>query len=864
MNKITSVILLLLFYATIAMAQDATQLSYNNAETLYHSGLFDKAEKYLLENINAMKGIHKSSAYRLLALCRIQTGDIEGAKDYTDKLLKADPYYTPTLLDPQRFIDIVNEAKQQETGITTASRQVESIEEAPVPVTVITEDMIRLSGASNLQELLCLYVPGMSLAEGMEANIAMHGISGLTQESILFLQDGHRLNGGSSNAEAPDYRNSLDKIQQIEVLRGPASSLYGNVALTAVVNIITYHGSKLNGGRLSVTTGTQKTYGGAFVVGGGNNVVDITGWGSINSTEGFKHVIENTANPNAGPTTLYAHGFNQRPAYDIGIKARWGDFSMTINSQRSKQVPYFNTIQFAADQVIKYNFGEKRWDIFYQPTVADYHFTQNYNYDRYAQINSNKPGITRTNHHINLDFSHTYGKIDFQASGYVSLENTNFYNALGDSINSYLLFRMMRDFEIVYDSNDVNKQVIQSILVALNKGGSFFDLNWENITLGGQAQILTKYNFLGHGSAIFGMQYEHFALTGGMFNLGFNYSPDMMLTKGGIFDDGMEDIISAYTQIKHYFSNRLILNAGLRYDHKSQQGDNRLDYFSPRISLIHKISNYLSGRTSFNYSFVDAPFLYRSVKLKILGGYDLQPETMKSFQAGLTYHNPKSHLTAECSAYYNLIANLLTMDYTSAGTFKSSERMRQLCAEVAMQYKSSRLMLNSNATWQRVVKSRKGCNIYNGNRLGVPELMGNVAVAWTPYIGQGSGFFSGGKLWLNANISAQSKTYYQMVDFLLPRAKSILFNLLYEMATSESKAEQIVTNAESITSEYNSYFEVKPQVVLGIGATYEWKWFDINITLKNITNNEYLVGSNMSAAVPHAGRQLLGKITVKF
>ena len=77
--------------------------------------------------------------------------------------------------------------------------------------------MIKYSGAQTIQELLCLYVPGMSIAEGIESNIAMHGITGITQDKILFLQDGHRLNGSSTNAEAPDYRNSLDKIRQIEV-----------------------------------------------------------------------------------------------------------------------------------------------------------------------------------------------------------------------------------------------------------------------------------------------------------------------------------------------------------------------------------------------------------------------------------------------------------------------------------------------------------------------------------------------------------------------------------------------------------------------------------------------------------------------
>lgn len=138
-----------------------------------------------------------------------------------------------------------------------------------MPVTLITEEMIRHSGAATLQELLCLFVPGMTMAEGTESNIAMHGVYSLSQENILFLQDGHRMNSYSTNAEAPDYRTSLDKIQHIEVLRGPASSLYGNIALTAVVNIITRKGASLNGGRLSGMAGSQGSYGASMLLGEG-------------------------------------------------------------------------------------------------------------------------------------------------------------------------------------------------------------------------------------------------------------------------------------------------------------------------------------------------------------------------------------------------------------------------------------------------------------------------------------------------------------------------------------------------------------------------------------------------------------------
>ena len=58
-----------------------------------------------------------------------------------------------------------------------------------------------------------------------EQNIAVRGVFTSSQQKILFLIDGHRLNSRSYSMTFPDYAISLDKIKQIEVLRGPSSSI---------------------------------------------------------------------------------------------------------------------------------------------------------------------------------------------------------------------------------------------------------------------------------------------------------------------------------------------------------------------------------------------------------------------------------------------------------------------------------------------------------------------------------------------------------------------------------------------------------------------------------------------------------------
>lgn len=93
-----------------------------------------------------------------------------------------------------------------------------------------------------------------------EMNLAMRGVYSSGQENILVMQDGQRLNSYITNAVSPDYGISLAKVKQIEVLRGPASSLYGSVALTAVINIVTKDGVDIRNGAVSVGAGDRGSW----------------------------------------------------------------------------------------------------------------------------------------------------------------------------------------------------------------------------------------------------------------------------------------------------------------------------------------------------------------------------------------------------------------------------------------------------------------------------------------------------------------------------------------------------------------------------------------------------------------------------
>jgi iron complex outermembrane receptor protein len=100
-------------------------------------------------------------------------------------------------------------------------------------------------------------ISGSALARGLSGSVAQSlsrepGISvrnsgpgssapvirGLSGERVLVLQDGERT--GDLASASPDHAVSIDPLiaQRIEVVRGPASLLYGNNALGGVVNVI--------------------------------------------------------------------------------------------------------------------------------------------------------------------------------------------------------------------------------------------------------------------------------------------------------------------------------------------------------------------------------------------------------------------------------------------------------------------------------------------------------------------------------------------------------------------------------------------------------------------------------------------------
>jgi outer membrane cobalamin receptor len=130
---------------------------------------------------------------------------------------------------------------RQELTVTAATRSDAKIEDLPVSATVVTREDVSNSAAQSLDQLL-LSIPSVNLqeppsfAQHPTANaVSMRGLGG---ERTLVLLDGVPLNdaffGYVQWNQVP-----LESIDHVEVVRGGASSLWGNYAMSGVINIVT-------------------------------------------------------------------------------------------------------------------------------------------------------------------------------------------------------------------------------------------------------------------------------------------------------------------------------------------------------------------------------------------------------------------------------------------------------------------------------------------------------------------------------------------------------------------------------------------------------------------------------------------------
>lgn len=134
------------------------------------------------------------------------------------------------------------ETVQTSEVTVTAGRVEQQLLEVPMAVTVVTNQEIQESSARNVGELL-EDIPGVMVNNAGSQGLKRVSIRGEDTFRTLTLIDGQKISEQKSMSGASILIDP-SSIERIEVIKGPASVLYGSDALGGVVNIITKKGSK--------------------------------------------------------------------------------------------------------------------------------------------------------------------------------------------------------------------------------------------------------------------------------------------------------------------------------------------------------------------------------------------------------------------------------------------------------------------------------------------------------------------------------------------------------------------------------------------------------------------------------------------
>jgi iron complex outermembrane receptor protein len=141
--------------------------------------------------------------------------------------------------------------------VLSASRLAQPLSEAPNAMTVIDRKMIIASGSRTIPDLFKL-VPGMyvSYYKGSQAFVSYHGTTDQYARRMQVMIDGRSVYMPPvSTVDWADLPITVDDIERIEVIRGPAAASHGANSTQGVISIITRDAGVLDGGSVAFTRG---------------------------------------------------------------------------------------------------------------------------------------------------------------------------------------------------------------------------------------------------------------------------------------------------------------------------------------------------------------------------------------------------------------------------------------------------------------------------------------------------------------------------------------------------------------------------------------------------------------------------------
>ncbi|MDD2933974.1 MAG: TonB-dependent receptor [Methylotenera sp.] len=229
--------------------------------------------------------------------------------------------------------------------VVTASRTQQAHTNVVGDVTVIGREEIERAGASSITDLLQSQ-PGVQIStNGGAGKTSSIYLRGTNADHLIVLVDGLRINSATSGTTA--FENiPLAQIERIEILRGPASSLYGSDAIGGVIQIFTRKSetdkplihAAIGFGGYNTTTAEAGIGGGFGETRYGININSFNTDGFSAKRNGVVFDKDNDAYRNLGLTANINHNFNENNEIGAQLLQSEGDSDYDCYSKTTKGV----------------------------------------------------------------------------------------------------------------------------------------------------------------------------------------------------------------------------------------------------------------------------------------------------------------------------------------------------------------------------------------------------------------------------------------------------------------------------------------------------------------------------------------------
>ncbi|HEX6243993.1 MAG TPA: TonB-dependent receptor [Polyangiales bacterium] len=169
--------------------------------------------------------------------------------------------------------------------VVTGSRNDELQRNSAVATQVITRQQIEQSGARNAGELLANQ-PALQVQENFRGTELW--LRGLDPEYTLILIDGERVPGRVGGA-IDLSRFGVERIERVEIVRGPSSALYGSDAIAGVVNLVARESKRPLEGDALLDYGSRNTLDATgYVAGQVHETSRLSATGGYHQTDAFR------------------------------------------------------------------------------------------------------------------------------------------------------------------------------------------------------------------------------------------------------------------------------------------------------------------------------------------------------------------------------------------------------------------------------------------------------------------------------------------------------------------------------------------------------------------------------------------------